>query len=50
MVDLFTKERNFKLFFVESICEEPSIIEANILVSIDIGELIVSLFSCTVIL
>jgi len=31
MVDLFTKERNFKLFFVESICEEPSIIEANIL-------------------
>ncbi|CAG5119462.1 unnamed protein product, partial [Candidula unifasciata] len=31
LVDMFTVQRNFKLFFVESICEEPDIIEANIL-------------------
>lgn len=33
LVDMFTVKRNFKLFFVESVCEEPRIIEANILVS-----------------
>lgn len=33
LVDIFTVQRNFKLFFVESVCEEPDIIEANILVS-----------------
>ncbi|RUS84880.1 hypothetical protein EGW08_007349, partial [Elysia chlorotica] len=31
LVDMFTVKRNFKLFFVESICDEPTIIEANIL-------------------
>ncbi|GFO44995.1 6-phosphofructo-2-kinase/fructose-2,6-bisphosphatase [Plakobranchus ocellatus] len=31
LVDMFTVKRNFKLFFVESICDEPAIIEANIL-------------------
>ncbi|BFZ08088.1 hypothetical protein BsWGS_11127 [Bradybaena similaris] len=31
LVDMFTVKRNFKLFFVESVCEEPRIIEANIL-------------------
>lgn len=31
LVDIFTVQNNFKLFFVESICDDPSIIEANIL-------------------
>ncbi|KAI8781619.1 6-phosphofructo-2-kinase/fructose-2,6-bisphosphatase isoform X1 [Biomphalaria glabrata] len=31
LVKMFTVDRNFKLFFVESVCDEPSIIEANIL-------------------
>ncbi|KAK3750513.1 hypothetical protein RRG08_053882 [Elysia crispata] len=31
LVDMFTVKRNFKLFFVESVCDEPAIIEANIL-------------------
>ncbi|XP_052823200.1 6-phosphofructo-2-kinase/fructose-2,6-bisphosphatase isoform X4 [Octopus bimaculoides] len=31
LVDFFTVQNNFKLFFVESLCDDPSIIEANIL-------------------
>ena len=30
-----TEKHNFKLFFVESICDDPKIIEGNILVCID---------------
>lgn len=31
LVEMFTVKRNFKLFFVESICDDSAIIEANIL-------------------
>ena len=32
--ELITEEHNFRLFFIESICDDPAIIEANILVSL----------------
>ncbi|XP_041348570.1 6-phosphofructo-2-kinase/fructose-2,6-bisphosphatase 1-like isoform X2 [Gigantopelta aegis] len=31
LVTVFTEQHSFKLFFIESICDDPSIIEANIL-------------------
>ena len=34
MVERIKERHRFKIFFVESICDDPKIIEANILVSI----------------
>jgi predicted kinase len=34
LVEECTTKHQFKLFFVESICDDPTIIEANILVSL----------------
>ena len=40
LVNMFTEQHNFKLFFVESICDDPSIIEANILVCSFLNQLV----------
>ena len=34
MVELIKEKYKFKIFFVESICDDPEIIEANIVVSL----------------
>ena len=33
LCQLIAEHHNFRLFFIESICDDPGIIEANILVS-----------------
>jgi 6-phosphofructo-2-kinase len=42
--DFVVKKKGYKLFFVESICDDPMIIEQNIMVSID--EVFIFLVSC----
>lgn len=32
--EIVVKKMNFKLFFVESVCDDPSIVETNIMVNV----------------
>lgn len=34
ILDIVVKKRGFKLFFVESVCDDPKIVEQNIMVYI----------------